>query len=40
MLDHIINHDVEFFTKTSERAVVDSRAVVEVAQEESSHARH
>lgn len=40
MLDHIIDHDVEFFTKTSERAVVDSRAVVEVAQEERSHAGH
>jgi hypothetical protein len=40
MLDHIINQDVEFFTKTSERAVVDSRAVVEVAQEERSHAGH
>jgi NADH-quinone oxidoreductase E subunit len=40
MLDHIINNDVEFFTKTSERAVVDARQVVEVREEESTHARH
>jgi NADH-quinone oxidoreductase subunit E len=40
MLDHIINRDVEFFTKTSERAVVDSRAVVETRGEEGSHAGH
>jgi NADH-quinone oxidoreductase subunit E len=40
MLDHIINRNVEFFTKTTERAVVDSRAVVESSQEQSARARH
>jgi NADH:ubiquinone oxidoreductase subunit E len=30
MLDHIVSRDVEFFTNTSERAVVDSGAIVEV----------
>lgn len=40
MLDHIINRDVEFFTNTSERAVVDSRAVAQLAVEERSHAGH
>jgi NADH-quinone oxidoreductase subunit E len=30
MLDHIVTRDVEFFTNTSERAVVDSSAIVEV----------
>lgn len=40
MLDHIINRDVEFFTKTTERAVVDSRVVVEVREEEGSGAGH
>lgn len=39
MLDHIIARDVEFFTATSERAVVDSRAVVE-SREEAEHAGH
>ncbi len=40
MLDRIVNRDVEFFTKTSERAVVDARQVVEVREEEGSHAGH
>jgi len=40
MLDHILARDVEFFTKTSERAVVDARQVVEVREEEGSHAGH
>ncbi len=42
MLDHIISRDVEFFTKTTERAVVDSNAIVgvEVAQGHSGDAGH
>lgn len=40
MLDHIISRDVEFFTKTSERAIVDSRAVVQLATEERDNAGH
>jgi NADH-quinone oxidoreductase subunit E len=40
MLDRIVNRDVDFFTKTSERAVVDARQVVEVREEEGSHAGH
>jgi NADH-quinone oxidoreductase subunit E len=40
MLDHILARDVEFFTKTSERAVVDARQVVEVREEEGSRAGH
>jgi NADH-quinone oxidoreductase subunit E len=40
MLDRIVNRDVEFFTKTSERAVVDARQVVEAREEEGSHAGH
>ena len=34
MLDNIINRSVEPFTGTTERAVVDSRAVVEVVEED------
>ncbi|HEX3672550.1 MAG TPA: NAD(P)H-dependent oxidoreductase subunit E [Candidatus Cybelea sp.] len=34
MLDHIINRSVYRFTGTTERAVVDSRAVVEVVEED------
>jgi hypothetical protein len=40
MLDHIINRDVAFFTTTSERAVVDSRALLEANRENGSHAGH
>jgi NADH-quinone oxidoreductase subunit E len=40
MLDHIIARDVEFFTQTSERAVVDSRAVVDASREAETHAGH
>jgi NADH:ubiquinone oxidoreductase subunit E len=38
MLDNIVSRDVEFFTGTSERAVVDSRAVVETVKEEDARA--
>jgi hypothetical protein len=40
MLDNIINRDVYFFGRTTERAVVDSRAVVETIDERSSRAGH
>jgi hypothetical protein len=40
MLDNIINRDVYFFGRTTERAVVDSRAVVETVDERSSRAGH
>ncbi len=40
MLDNIINRNVNRFTGTTERAVVDSRAVVEVVDEESPGAGH
>jgi len=40
MLDNIISGDVRFFRKTAERAVVDSRAVVETIDEQASHAGH
>jgi NADH-quinone oxidoreductase subunit E len=40
MLDHIIDHDVYFFKRTRERAVLDSRAVVESSEEETNHAGH
>jgi hypothetical protein len=40
MLDNILARDVEFFTKTSERAVVDSRAVVDVSRERGDRAGH
>jgi NADH-quinone oxidoreductase E subunit len=41
MLDHIVNRDVYFFGRTTERAVVDSRAVAEtIDEEEGSHAGH
>ena len=40
MLDNIISGDVELFRKTSERAVVDSRAVVETIEEEGARAGH
>jgi NADH-quinone oxidoreductase E subunit len=40
MLDNIINRNVYRFTATKERAVVDSRAVVETVDEESAHAGH
>lgn len=40
MLDNIINRSITGFTGTRERAVVDSREVVQVAEDESSHAGH
>ncbi len=40
MLDNIINRNVYRFAGTSERAVLDSRAVVETVDEESAHAGH
>lgn len=40
MLDNILARDVDFFTKTSERAVVDSRAVVDVSRERGDRAGH
>jgi NADH-quinone oxidoreductase subunit E len=40
MLDHIIARDVEFFTATTERAVVDSRTVAEVTAERGADAGH
>jgi len=43
MLDNIINRNVEFFRGTHDRAVRDSRAVVESVEEgrqEADHARH
>ena len=40
MLDNILARDVEFFTKTSERAVVDSRAIVDASRERGSRAGH
>ena len=40
MLDNIIKHDVYRFTGTTERAVVDSRAVAEVVDEEGARAGH
>lgn len=40
MLDHIVNRDVYFFGRTSERAVVESRAIVEVVDEEAARAGH
>jgi NADH-quinone oxidoreductase E subunit len=40
MLDNIINRDVPFFRQTGERAVVDSRAVVETIDDEAARAGH
>lgn len=40
MLDNIISGDVKLFRKTAERAVVDSRAVVETIEEEGARAGH
>jgi NADH-quinone oxidoreductase subunit E len=40
MLDNVLKRDVEFFTGTTERAIVDSRAVVEIVDEESTRAGH
>lgn len=41
MLDRIVNADVDFYERTSERAVRDSRAVTEVVESNgSSHAGH
>ena len=40
MLDNIIGGDVLFFRRTTERAVVDSRAVVETIEEEGERAGH
>ncbi|HZV77438.1 MAG TPA: NAD(P)H-dependent oxidoreductase subunit E [Candidatus Babeliales bacterium] len=40
MLDNIVNRDVYFFGRTSERAVVESRAIVEVVDEEGAGAGH
>jgi hypothetical protein len=38
MLDRFVNKQVYQFTGTTERAVVDSRAVVDTVDEESAHA--
>ena len=40
MLDRIVNRDVTFYEGTRERAVRDSRAVVEVVESENGHAGH
>jgi len=40
MLDRFINKQVYQFTGTTERAVVDSRAVADTVDEESAHAGH
>lgn len=40
MLDNILNADVGFFRATRERAVLDSRAVVEKVDEAGPHAGH
>ncbi len=40
MLDNIINADVEFFRATRERAVIDSRAIVERVDEARLNAGH
>ncbi|HVR46988.1 MAG TPA: NAD(P)H-dependent oxidoreductase subunit E [Candidatus Binatia bacterium] len=40
MLDHLINRDVYMFGRTTERAVVDSRAVVETIEERTNRAGH
>jgi len=40
MLDHLINRDVYLFGRTTERAVVDSRAVVETIEERTDRAGH
>jgi hypothetical protein len=40
MLDHIISRDVYFFGRTSERAVVDARALVDAVDEKSERAGH
>jgi NADH-quinone oxidoreductase subunit E len=40
MLDHLINRDVYLFGRTTERAVVDSRAVVETIDERTDRAGH
>lgn len=40
MLDNILARDVAFFTKTSERAVVDSQAVVDAGRERGTRAGH
>ena len=40
MLDNIINGDVEFFRATRERAVLDSRAIVDTVDEAGRNAGH
>jgi len=40
MLDHLINHDVYMFGRTTERAVVESRALVETSDERTNRAGH
>lgn len=40
MLDHLINRDVYMFGRTTERAFVDSRAVVETIEERTNRAGH
>ncbi|MGA7094548.1 MAG: NAD(P)H-dependent oxidoreductase subunit E [Candidatus Cybelea sp.] len=40
MLDNIINHSLYRFTGTSERVVVDSRAITETVDEEGARAGH
>ncbi len=40
MLDHLINRDVYMFGRTTERAVVDLRAVVESIEERADRAGH
>jgi NADH-quinone oxidoreductase subunit E len=40
MLDRIVNAEISFYERTSERAVRDSREVVEVVESEGDHAGH
>jgi NADH:ubiquinone oxidoreductase subunit E len=40
MLDRIVNREVAFYEGTRERAVRDSRAIVEVVESENGHAGH
>jgi hypothetical protein len=40
MLDRFVNNQVYQFTGTTERAVLESRAVVDTVDEENAHAGH
>jgi NADH-quinone oxidoreductase E subunit len=40
MLDRIVNAEVSFFERTSERAVRDSRAVMDTVESDNKHAGH